>query len=65
LTTGSVLSGFGYSRVFIEIPLEMIIDRYGRRRIAMMGGLFSVVSALFVGLALDLSFVQTFIASAL
>ncbi len=53
---GSVLSGLGYSRMLIEAPLGMIIDRYGRRRIAIIGGFFSVASALFGGLAIDLSF---------
>jgi DHA1 family multidrug resistance protein-like MFS transporter len=54
LVVGSVLSGLGYSRVFIETPLSLIVDRYGRRRIALLGNFILVVSALIGGLALDL-----------
>jgi DHA1 family multidrug resistance protein-like MFS transporter len=54
ITVGSVLAGLGYSRVFIEAPLGMVVDRYGRRRIAIIGSLSLIASALIGGLAPDL-----------
>ena len=61
LIVGSVISGLGYSRVFIEIPLGMVIDRYGRKRIAMAGVLFSAIGALLGSLAVEISSLFLFI----
>src|SRR3990170_1156105 len=61
LIVGSVLSGLGYSRVFIEIPLGMVIDRYGRKRIAMAGVIFSAIGALLGGLAVEISSLFMFV----
>lgn len=55
-TVGAVLSGLGYSRVFIEAPLGMVVERYGRRRIAILGSFSLVASALIGGLAPDLAY---------
>jgi MFS family permease len=56
ITVGSVLAGLGYSRVLIEAPLGMVIDRYGRRRIAIIGSFSLVTSAIIGGLAPDLAY---------
>jgi MFS family permease len=55
-TVGSVISGLGYSRVFIEAPLGMVIDRFGRQKIAIIGSISLVASALIGSLALDLNY---------
>jgi len=61
LLVGSILSGLGYSRLFIEIPLGVAIDRHGKRRIVILGALLSAMGAFLGGLAFDLSFLFMYV----
>ena len=48
---GAVLASFGVTRVFIEIPGGVLIDRFGRRPVILFGLSISLVSHLLGGLA--------------
>lgn len=48
---GVVLASFGVTRVFIEIPGGVLIDRFGRRPVILFGLSISLVSHLLGGLA--------------
>lgn len=48
---GAVLASFGVTRIFIEIPGGVLIDRFGRRPIILFGLGISAVSHLLGGLA--------------
>ena len=61
IVVGSVLSGLGYSRLLVEAPLGIAIDKIGRRRIALAGIVFSIVGAVIGGLATDVSFLYAYV----
>ena len=48
---GAVLASFGVTRVFIEIPGGVLIDRFGRRPVILFGLGISMISHLLGGLA--------------
>jgi MFS family permease len=48
---GLILSSFGFTRIFFEIPGGLIMERFGRKRLLLIGFLISAVSQVIAGLA--------------
>ena len=48
---GLILSSFGFTRIFFEIPGGLIMERFGRKRLLLIGFLISAVSEVMAGLA--------------
>jgi DHA1 family multidrug resistance protein-like MFS transporter len=48
---GLILSSFGLTRIFFEIPGGLIMERFGRKRLLLIGFLISAVSEVIAGLA--------------
>ena len=48
---GLILSSFGFTRIFFEIPGGLIMERFGRKRLLLIGFLISAISEVMAGLA--------------